>query len=114
MTKKYSRIRRLPAFVEDYVVIRARLRGSSPRAYLALPGAMRSIIDFISMFQLGMPVRRINIGGEDIEFHLAIVNIAHRKLHVRYHVDTHGICYLMTAWIDGDDEPDYDLSFLNS
>jgi hypothetical protein len=114
MPVKYSKIRRTATFLEDYAQIRIRLQRSSPLAYQALPHAMKVILDFIDKFPRAMPIRHKNFDGEDVEFHLAIVDIAHRRLHVRYHVDQHDMCFLMASWIDGDDEPDYDLRVLNS
>jgi len=113
MPTKYGRIRRTATFLEDYAQIRMRLQRSSPLAYQALPYAMKTILDFINKFPRGMPVRYMNIEGVDVEFHLAIVDIAHRRLHVRYYVDECDVSFLMVAWIDGDDEPDYDLRVLN-
>jgi len=47
------------------------------------------------------------LGRVEQEFHLAIQDIAYRRLHVRYSVDERDVCYLLTAWVDGQDEPAY-------
>jgi hypothetical protein len=47
------------------------------------------------------------LGGLEQEFHLAVKDIAYRRLYVRYFVDEEDICYLLAVWIDGQDEPRY-------
>jgi hypothetical protein len=39
----------------------------------------------------------------------AVIDIAYRRLHVRYHVDPDGISYLLAVWVDGHDEPNYSI-----
>ncbi len=106
---KYSRIRQTPAFVAAYTEIRSYLRRSSPAAYMELPGSMRIILDAIDAHPHCWPIRRKKIEGYDLVFHLAVVAIAYRKLHIRYFVDRDGIAYLAAVWVDGNDEPSYTL-----
>jgi len=107
MASKYKNIRRTPTFIATFTELRIHLRETSPVAYLALPSAMATILDVIGKHPRAWPVKRKMLGGTQQEFHLAIVDLAYRRIHVRYYVDDDGICYLLTAWIDGQDEPSY-------
>jgi len=107
MAVKYKNIRRTPTFIAAFSEVRSHLREKSPVAYLALPSAMATILDVIEKHPHAWPVRRKMLGGVQHEFHLAIVDLAYRRIHVRYYVDDNGICYLLTVWIDGQDEPNY-------
>lgn len=105
--EKYPNIRVTPTFLADYATLRTRLREHSPLAFIALPRAMFTILETIHRYPRSWPIRRKSLGDTELEFHLAVVNIAHRRLHVRYWVDDLINCHLMTAWVDGDDEPTY-------
>lgn len=107
MAGKYKNIRRTPTFIAAFSELRSHLREKNPVAYLALPSAMATILDVIEKHPCAWPVKRKMLGGVQHEFHLAIVDLAYRRIHVRYYVDDNGICYLLTAWIDGQDEPNY-------
>jgi hypothetical protein len=107
MAGKYDKIRRTPTFIAAFSELRTHLREKSPVAYLALPSAMATILDIIEKHPRAWPVKRKMLGGNQHEFHLAIMDLAYRRIHVRYNVDDNGICYLLTAWIDGQDEPSY-------
>jgi hypothetical protein len=107
MAASYKNIRRTPGFIADYIEIREHIKQYNPVAYQALPNAMKTILDVIDNHPHGWPVKRKKLAGTDYIFHLAIVNIAYRRLHVRYFVDDQQICHLLTAWIDGQDEPRY-------
>lgn len=107
MAGKYNKIRRTPTFIAAFSELRTHLREKSPVAYLALPSAMATILDVIEKYPRAWPVKRKMLGGIQQEFHLAIMDLAYRRIHVRYSVDDNGICYLLTAWIDGQDEPSY-------
>jgi len=107
MVKKYLKIRRAPHFVSAYAEMSSYLKKSSPMAYLSLAQGMKTILDVIEAHPWGWPVRRKNIGGIDLEFHIAIVSIAYRKLHVRYAVDDDDVSHLLDVWVDGQDEPRY-------
>jgi len=109
MIKKFSRIRRTPTFMAAYLEMSSYLRKSSPLAFLALPSAMLLILDTIDRHPRSWPIKRKRLGSSEHEFHLAIVDIAYRRLHVRYHVDSDGIAYLLAVWVDGHDEPNYTL-----
>lgn len=107
MVGKYRNIRRTPTFIAVFSELRSHLREKSPVAYLALPAAMATILDVIEKHPRAWPVKRKMLGGIQYVFHLAIVDLAYRRIHVRYYVDGNGIFYLLTAWIDGQDEPNY-------
>jgi len=79
---------------------------SSPLAFLALPSAMETILDVIDRHPRSWPVKRKRLSGVEYEFHLAIINIAYRRLHIRYLIDDE-VSYLLAAWVDGHDEPNY-------
>jgi len=107
MPKKYPKIRRTPSFIAAYSELRAYLKRSSPVAFLALPSAMETVLDVIDAHSRSWPIRRKRLGGVEYEFHLAIVELAYRRLHVRYLVDDDNVSYLLAAWVDGHDEPKY-------
>ena len=107
MAAKYKNIRRTSGFIADYAEISSRLRARSPVAHRALPQAMTAILDVIERHPRGWPIRRKTLAGAEYEFHLAIAAVAYRRIHVRYYVDDSDISYLQTAWIDGQDEPNY-------
>jgi hypothetical protein len=107
MARNYKNVRRTPTFIVAFSEIRAHLREKSPVAYLALPSAMTAILDVIEKHPRAWPVKRKVLSGIQHEFHLAIVDLAYRRIHVRYYVDEDGVCHLLTAWIDGQDEPNY-------
>lgn len=109
MFQKYPQIRPTEFFVEGYTDLRFKLKKSSPMAYRALPHGINNILAVIDSHPHGWPVKRKNIGGFDLEFHLAIVNISYRKLHVRYIVEEKDMCSLLAIWIDGQDEPNYTI-----
>ena len=100
-------------FIFAYAELRSYLKESSPMAFLALPQGMKTILDDIDNHPRGWPVKRKELGGVAIEFHLAIVNIAYRRLHVRYSVDDSGFSHLLSMWVDGHDEPSYVIDSLN-
>jgi len=70
---------------------------------------MKTILDVIDANPQAWPVKRKRISGMDLVFHLAVVDIAYRHLHVRYFVDENGISHLLNTWVDGHDEPSYVL-----
>ncbi len=107
MAKKYNRILRTTTFLAAFSAIRENLQSKSPAAYLALPSAISTILDVIAEHPRAWPVKRKTLGGVEQEFHLAIKDIAYRRLHVRYSVDEHDVCYLLAVWVDGQDEPSY-------
>lgn len=107
MAGKYRKIRRTPTFIAAYAELRSYLRKSSPLAYFALPSAMKTILDVIDSHPHGWPVKRKRLGGVEHEFHLAIIDIAYRRLHVRYFVDAEEVSHLSAIWVDGHDEPKY-------
>jgi hypothetical protein len=107
MSNKYQKIKRTPSFIAAYSEMRAYLKRSSPMAYLALPSAMETILDVIDMHPRSWPIKRKLLAGVECEFHLAIINIAYRRLHIRYLVDNDGMSYLLATWVDGHDEPNY-------
>lgn len=107
MARKYDRILSTPTFTSAYSHIREYLQSKSPAAYRALPSAMTTILDVMAEHPRAWPVKRKLLGGVEFEFHLAVKNIAYRLLHVRYYVNEKDICYLLAAWIDGQDEPNY-------
>lgn len=109
MPRQYTRIRRTQTFLEAYSEIRAYLRRSSPAAFLELPAGMQIILDVIDSNPRSWPIRRKIIEGIELAFHLAVVSIAYRKLHVRYFVDNDNIAHLAAVWVDGNDEPTYFL-----
>jgi len=107
MASRYNNIRRTPTFLAAFSEIRTHLRAASPAAYCALPSAMATILDVIAKHPQAWPVKRKMLGGVEHEFHLAIMDLAYRRIHVRYYVDDDGTCHLLAAWIDGQDEPTY-------
>lgn len=107
MAGKYLKIRRTLTFIAAYSEMRSYLKRSSPLAFLALPSAMKTILDVIDNHPRSWPIKRKCLGGVEEEFHLAIVDIAYRRLHVRYYVDTENVSYLLAVWVDGHDEPNY-------
>jgi len=104
---KYSRINVTPVFETAYAEIADYLKISSPLAFMALPAAMTTILDTIDAHPYAWPVRRKIIGNREVEFHLAIVPVAYRRLHLRYRVDKEKSVYLLAIWVDGHDEPTY-------
>jgi hypothetical protein len=68
---------------------------------------MTTILDVMAEHPRAWPVKRKILGGLEQEFHLAVKDIAYRRLYVRYFVDEEDICYLLAVWIDGQDEPRY-------
>lgn len=109
MARKYLNIRQTPAFKAAFSGIRSYLRRSSPLSFLALPSAMETILDVIDGNPRSWPIKRKHLGESDVEFHLAVVSIAYRRLHIRYFVDTAEVAYLAAIWVDGNDEPNYIL-----
>lgn len=107
MSQKYNRIRRTSTFLLAFSNIRKHLQSKSPAAYRALPSAMTTILDVMAEHPRAWPIKRKMLAGVEQEFHLAVMDIAYRRLHVRYYVDEHDVCYLLAAWIDGQDEPSY-------
>lgn len=107
MAGKYQKIRRTPGFVADYSEIRSRLKEKSPIAYCALPSAMTTIFDVMEKHPHAWPIKRKILGGIEHVFHLAVMDIAYRRIHVRYYVDEDGLCHLLAVWVDGQDEPNY-------
>jgi len=71
---------------------------------------MTTILDTIAASPRSWPLKRKSIGGIEYAFHLAIISIAYRRLHLRYFVDDADICYLAAIWVDGHDEPKYSTS----
>jgi len=106
-TGRYTRIKRTSSFMAAYSEIRSYLQRSSPAAFLELPSGMQIILDAIEANPRCWPARRKIIEGCELAFHLAIVGIAYRKLHVRYFVDSDNIAYLSAIWVDGNNEPLY-------
>lgn len=113
VTSKYQKIHRTPTFISAYAELRSYLKKSSPMAFLALPQGMKTVLDVIDNHPRGWPVKRKELGGVAIEFHLAIVSISYRRLHVRYCVNDNGFSYLLAVWVDGHDEPHYIIDSLN-
>ena len=107
MSEKYIRIRNTPTFLAAFSDIRENLQSKSPAAYRALPSAMTTILDVMAEHPRAWPIKRKMLGGGEQEFHLAVKDIAYRRLHVRYCVDEHDVCYLLAVWVDGQDEPRY-------
>lgn len=107
MAGKYDHILSTPTFTSAYSHIREYLQRKSPAAYCALSSAMTTILDVIAEHPRAWPVKRKILGDVEYEFHHAVKNIAFRRLHVRYYVDEKDICYLLAAWIDGQEEPNY-------
>ena len=107
MPKKYQKIRRTPSFIAAYSEMRSYLRNSSPLAFVALPSAMKTVLDVIDKHPCSWPVKRKHLGGIECEFHHAIIDLAYRRLHIRYFVDNYDESYLLAVWVDGHDEPDY-------
>jgi hypothetical protein len=68
---------------------------------------MITILDVMDEHPRAWPVKRKILNGVEQEFHLAVTDIAYRRLHVRYVVDENDMCYLLAAWVDGQDEPRY-------
>ena len=104
---KYSRIRVTPAFEVAYTELSAYLHRSSPLAFMALPAAMTTILDTIDSHPCAWPVRRKVIGDREVEFHMAIIPLAYRRMHFRYLVDGEKVAHLLAIWVDGHDEPTY-------
>ena len=104
---KYSCINVTPVFEATYTDLSKSLNKSSPLAFIALPAAMTTILDTIDSHPYAWPVRRKVIGDMEIEFHLAIVPLAYRRLHLRYLVDDKKVTHLLAIWVDGHDEPNY-------
>lgn len=109
MSQNYGQIRETPTFLAAYSEIRKTLRLRSPAAYLALPSAMTAILDVMAEHPRAWPIKRKILKGVEREFHLAINDIAYRRLHVRYLVGDRDICYLLAVWVDGQNEPRYIL-----
>lgn len=107
MSGKYARIRITPTFLAAYSDIREYLRRYSPGAYRVLPSAMTDILDVMAEHPRAWPAKRKMLQGIEQEFRLAVKEIAYRRLHVRYFVDEDDTCYLLAAWVDGQDEPRY-------
>ena len=107
MKPKYQQIRRTPTFIKEYAQLRSYLHQSSPLAFQALSQAMTTILDTIDAHPRSWPRKRRQIGGTEYEFHLAIMSIAYRRLHLRYFVDGSDVCHLAAIWVDGNDEPNY-------
>ena len=107
MSGKYNRIRHTPTFLAAFADIRDNLQSKSPAAYRALPSAMTTILDVMAEHPRAWPIKRKMLGGVEQEFHLAVKDIAYRRLHVRYFVDEDEVCYLVAIWVDGQDEPSY-------
>jgi len=105
--RKYFRIRVTPACEAAYTDLSAYLQKSSPLAFIALPAAMATILDTIDAHPCAWPVRRKVLGNREVEFHLAIVPLAYRRLHLRYLVDREELTHLLAIWVDGHDEPTY-------
>jgi len=104
---RYARIRVTPAFEAAYADLADSLRKSSPLAFMTLPAAMTTILDTIDNHPYAWPVRRKVIGDREVEFHLAIIPLAYRRLHLRYLVDREKVAHLLAVWVDGHDEPKY-------
>ena len=104
---KYSNIRVTPAFEAAYTDLAGYLQRSSPLAFMALPAAMTTILDTIDNHPYAWPIRRKAIGDREVEFHLAIIPLAYRRLHLRYLVDREKLAHLLAIWVDGNDEPKY-------
>lgn len=109
MSGNYRKIRRTPTFIAAFDGLRTYLRRTSPLAYYALPSAMQTILDVIDSHPHAWPIKRKNLEGSERVFHLAVIDIAYRRLHVRYHVDADGISILLAVWVDGHDEPNYSI-----
>jgi hypothetical protein len=107
MAGKYQNIRRTPTFIAAYSEVSSYLRRTSPVAYHVLPSAMMTILDVIAAQPRAWPIKRKMLAGIDHEFHLAIMDLAYRRIHVRYHVDDDEISHLLAVWVDGQDEPNY-------
>jgi len=104
---KYSSIKVTPAFEGAYTELGGYLQRSSPLAFIALPAALTTILDTIDSHPCAWPVRRKVIGDREVEFHLAIVPLAYRRLQLRYLVDQEKLAHLLAIWVDGHDEPTY-------
>lgn len=109
MKSKYQQIRRTPTFIREYSRLRSYLHQSSPLAFQVLPQAMTTILDTIDAHPRSWPRKRKLIGDVEYEFHLAIMSIAYRRLHLRYFVDDSDVCCLAAIWVDGHDEPQYSI-----
>ena len=109
MNSKYQKIKRTPSFIKEYSQLRSYLQRSSPLAYQSLHLGMTTILDTIAAHPRSWPHKRKSISGVDYAFHLAIISIAYRRLHLRYFVDDSDICYLAAVWVDGHDEPKYSI-----
>jgi len=109
MKPKYQQIRRTPTFIKEYSRVRSHLQQSSPLAFQALSQAMTTILETIDAHPRSWPHKRKKIADTEYEFHLAIMSIAYRRLHLRYFVDDSDVCYLAAIWVDGHDEPKYSV-----
>ena len=70
---------------------------------------MTTILDTLNAHPRSWPRKRKQIAGTEYEFHLAIMSIAYRRLHLRYIVDGSDVCHLAAIWVDGHDEPKYSI-----
>ena len=109
MSHKYRNIKRTPTFMKEYSQLRLYLQQSSPLAYQSLYLGMTTILDTIAAHPRSWPLKRKAIGGVEYAFHLAIISIAYRRLHLRYFVDDSDTCSLAAVWVDGHDEPKYSI-----
>jgi len=107
MAKRYPNIKRAPSFIAAYSEMRSYLRRTSLLAFMALPAAIETILDVIDKTPRAWPNKRKSLDGAEREFHLAIIDIAYRRLHIRYIVDKDNVSFLVAVWVDGHDEPDY-------
>lgn len=107
MAEKYNNIRRTPTFIAAFSEVREHLREASPLAYMALPSALTTILDVIERHPRAWPIKRKRMAGLELEFHLAVLDLAYRRIHLRYYVDKYDVCHLLTVWVDGQDEPRY-------
>lgn len=107
MAVQYTNIRRTPTFIAAFSEVREHLRQASPLAYMALPSAMTTILDVIERHPRAWPIKRKRMAGVEVEFHLAVLDLAYRRIHVRYYVDNNDVSHLLTVWVDGQDEPKY-------
>ena len=105
-TSRHSRILVTPTFEAAYAELSSYLRKASPLAFIALPSAMTTILATVNNHPQAWPIRRKVIGDREVAFHLAVMPIAYRRLHLRYLVDG-DIAHFLAIWVDGHDEPDY-------
>jgi hypothetical protein len=108
-SNKYLHIKRLPTFNVTYKSLRDYLKRINLTAYLELPNGLTIILDAIELSRHGWPIKRVKMGRKEEQFHLAVVDIGTRTLHVRYHVDSNDCAHLLVAWVDGNDTPPYQL-----